>query len=393
MLELSSVTMIWAASLVPVVVSYLIYPLFIAAVGGLAEGGPRKVMLRNTESTGLPSVTVLVAAHNEAEVITQRIENLLSCDYPSERLQVLIASDGSTDGTEELVSSVNDDRVTLIPLHPNRGKSFALNQAIPQARGEIIIMSDANTLFDDQALKQLVWRLGQSDHPLAVCGKLILVDPDSGDNVDSLYWRFESWQKKNEGRVAATLGANGGIYAFRRADYRSIPNNTILDDMTIPLLMKLHIGGSIVYDEKAIAYEDAAPSMADEFGRRVRIGVGAFQSIPLLWRLLLPRYGFTALAFFCHKILRWFTPHFLLLSMLITLAGLGYPPMQVVALLYVAASLLAWRGRKISGGSAVARASRLLSMFVDMNIALGLGFFRWLTQEQTGTWRRTARGT
>ena len=392
MLSESTCLLLLAGSLSPVAYSYVIYPLLVAVLARSRAARPAATTPGVPgDRVDAPHVTLVVAAHNEAEVIAERIRNALDTDYPADRLEVLIASDGSTDGTNEIVSGCDDPRVRLLQHQPNRGKSWTINRAIPQATGSIVVMSDANTAFARDAITRLVARLEGPDRPLAVCGKLVLVDPESGDNADGLYWRYESWQKESEGRLAATLGANGGIYAFRRDDYCAIPDNTIIDDMTIPLLMKLEHGGDIVFEAKAVAREDAAPSLADEFGRRVRIGIGAFQSLRLLYPLLHPRHGFTAVAFLSHKLLRWFTPHLLVLAMVVTVLGLRWPSMRLAALAFLVFAAMTWAGRRMRGTGILARLFRLAAMFASMNTALLIGFLRWLREEQTGTWKRTLR--
>src|SRR5262249_30950742 len=144
-----------------------------------------------------------------------------------------------------------------------------------------------------------------------VCGRLVLTDPATGCNVDSYYWRYETFLKRCEGRLGALLGANGAIYAIRRELYTPIPGNTIVDDFVIPLRAKLRTGCRIVYDGDAVAREETPPNVGAEFHRRSRIGAGGFQSIGLLWRLLNPRSGWVAFTFFSHKILRWVCPFFL----------------------------------------------------------------------------------
>jgi cellulose synthase/poly-beta-1,6-N-acetylglucosamine synthase-like glycosyltransferase len=366
--------------------SYVFYPLILAVLG--ARPARAAAVLADED---LPFVTLLVAAHNEAQVIGTRVENALACDYPAERFEVLIASDGSSDGTEAIVEAFDDPRVRLLAHHPNRGKSWTLNRALPEARGEVIVMSDANTQFAPDALRELVGRLYAEDRPLAVCGKLVLTDPVSGNNVDGLYWRYESWMKHREGALGATLGANGGIYAIRKADYCPIPDNTILDDMSIPLLMKLQHGGDVVFHERAQAFEEVPPHLDDEFERRVRISAGAYQSLGFLWPLLHPRHGYTAFGFLSHKLLRWLTPHLLLLAALVAVVGLAHPFYQLALAGMAALLLLAWLGRRVEGGSAKARLLRLVSLFVSMNAALFMGFLRWLRSPQAGTWKRTTR--
>ena len=224
---------------------------------------------------------------------------------------MVIASDGSSDATAEIVARHRDRGIRLLDYPQRRGKSQLLNAAIAETGGEILVLSDANTDYRPDAIRKLVrWFIDPGVD--TVCGCLVLQDAEHGRNVDGIYWRYETFLKNCEGKLGALLGANGAIYAIRRRAYVPIPGNTIVDDFVIPLLSKLRHRGRIVFDPEAVAWEETAPHIGSEFRRRVRIGTGAYQSLPLLWKLLNPRYGWTAFAFLSHKILRWMVPFFLL---------------------------------------------------------------------------------
>ena len=338
----------------------------------------------------LPEVTLLVAAHNEERVIEQKIRNSLSLDYPTERLQIVFASDGSTDATPEIVARYADRGVRLLDYRQRRGKSGLLNAAIAETGGEILVLSDANTEYQPDAIRKLVrWFADPSVD--TVCGRLVLCDAQRGGNVDGIYWRFETFLKNCEGKLGALLGANGAIYAIRRRAYVPIPANTIIDDFVIPLLSKLRNRGRIVYDPEAVACEETAPHIGSEFRRRARIGTGAYQSVPLLWRLLHPRYGWTAFAFLSHKILRWLVPFCLLGMLVANVLLLAHPFFQAMLAAQLGVYVISLAGAYLPGRSLPCRLVRGLTMFVGMNLALLVGFWRWLTSRQTGTWKRTAR--
>ena len=223
----------------------------------------------------------------------------------------MIGLDGCSDGTAEIVRRFEDRGVRLLDFGERRGKASVLNAAMNLVEGEIVLMSDANTDIDPQAARRLV-RWFQNPEVGAVVGRLILTDPRSGKNADGLYWKYETFLKRCEGRLGALLGANGAIYAIRRELYVPIPAETIIDDFVIPLLAKLRSGCAIVYDCDAVAREETPPDVSSEFHRRARIGAGGFQSIALLWRLLDPRRGWVAFTFLSHKVLRWLCPFFLI---------------------------------------------------------------------------------
>lgn len=374
-----------------IVYSYLFYPALIAVLAGIfaRKHGRAPVEARECK----PSVTVIVAAHNEEAVIAERIENLFATSYPGEKLEMIIASDGSSDSTEQIVASCETryPRLRLLAHSPNRGKAYTLNRAIPAATGDVIVLSDANTAFAPDAIDRLVARLDAPDAPIAVCGKLVLKDPATGNNVDSLYWRYESWIKAREGDLGAALGANGAIYAFRRADYVPIADNTIIDDFTIPLLMKLRHGGAVVFEPAAVAEEWAPDTLADEFGRRVRLGTGAYQSLAVLWPLLHPRNGLIAFCFLSHKVLRWLVPFCLLGLLLVTALGIREPLFQLSAVGFAILGVLLLTRDSLPHGGLAGRVARLATMFVAMNAALLAGFWKWLRRPATGSWARTER--
>ncbi len=370
-----------------VVYTYALYPVCIWL---LARFCPYDSEPDFDAAADLPLVTLLVAAHNEEQVIEDKILNSLRLDYPSDRLKIVIASDGSTDATPQIVSRYADRGVQLLNFRQRRGKSGLLNAAIAQTSGEILVLSDANTEYDPMAIRKLV-RWFANPQVDVVCGRLLLQDDERGKNVDGIYWRYETFLKNCEGKVGALLGSNGAIYAIRRRAYVPIPGNTIVDDFVIPLLSKLRFRGRIIFEPEAIAYEETAPHIGSEFRRRARIGTGAYQCVPLLWRLLNPRYGWTAFAFLSHKILRWLVPFFLIAlvvsNVLLLDRTLFCCAMAVQIGLYGAALLGAW----LPGRNLPCRIVRVLTMFVGMNLALLVGFWRWLTSPQTGAWRRTAR--
>jgi cellulose synthase/poly-beta-1,6-N-acetylglucosamine synthase-like glycosyltransferase len=370
-----------------VVYTYVLYPLLLLALAALkrAAAPPHDVA-----DSQLPSVSILVVAHNEAAVIRARLENLLSLEYPPDKLEIVIASDSSRDGTADIVKEFADKGVRLFEFLARTGKAAVLDTVIPQLNGMIIVLSDANTFMHPGAIRRLA-RWFADPKVGVVCGKLVLTDPKSGKNVDSLYWRFETLLKRAEGRLGALLGANGGIYAIRRRVFRGVRHDTIVDDFVIPLLARLRSGCRIVYDETAIAYEETPPEIATEFRRRARIGAGGFQSIGVLWPLLNPQRGWIAFTFMSHKVLRWLCPFFLL--------GLAGANLVLVDVGIYGASLglgvllasLALLGQYVSFGSSAGKAIRLTTMFATMNAALLVGFLRWVMGRQQGAWERTTR--
>jgi cellulose synthase/poly-beta-1,6-N-acetylglucosamine synthase-like glycosyltransferase len=367
--------------------AYAVYP---AILYLLARLFGRRAQAAFLEDSVLPSISLLVAAHNEEAVIGERVLNALAMDYPREKLEIVIASDGSTDKTAAIVRGYVRQGVRLLDYHARRGKATVLNAAMGEVTGQIILLSDANTYTDVQAARSLV-RWFANPRVGAVCGKLILTDPQSGKNVDSMYWRYETFLKEHESRLGALLGSNGAIYAIRKDLLQPIPNQTIIDDFMIPLLAKQRSGCEIIYDRNAVAREESAPDVATEFRRRSRIGAGGWQAIGMLWRLLNPGRGWIAFTFFSHKILRWMCPFFMILFAISNLLLWRSPAYRGVFCVQIALYAAAFGGAYMWKGAPLGRILRLANMFLSMNLALLVGFFRWLSGPQSGIWRPTKR--
>jgi cellulose synthase/poly-beta-1,6-N-acetylglucosamine synthase-like glycosyltransferase len=383
----SSLAIIFWLCLAAVVFAYLGYPLLIHLLSQLFGRHHARPSVADAE---LPVVSLLIAAHNEALDIEERILNALALDYPTGKLEIVIASDGSTDGTNDIVRRYADRGVQLFAYERNRGKATVLNETVPRLRGSVILLSDANTnMAPDVARRLASWFV--EPEVGVVCGRLVLTDPHTGRNVDGLYWQYETFLKKRESRLGALLGSNGAIYAIRRELFPAVEPGTLIDDFVIPLEAKRASGCRIVYDTGAIATEETAPTIRAEFRRRVRIGAGGFQSICMLWPLLSPANGWVALTFFCHKILRWVCP-FLLGTMLIASGLLIANPLY--AWLFAAQCAfyaLSFIGHWLPAQPRFLRYFRLPAMFTSMNLALFLGFVRWIRGGHTGVWTRTDR--
>jgi cellulose synthase/poly-beta-1,6-N-acetylglucosamine synthase-like glycosyltransferase len=370
-----------------VVYAYLLYPIILFVLARMfGKGGQAAVV----DDSALSTLSILIAAHDEEAVIGERVRNALATDYPPEKLQVIVASDGSTDRTAEIVRGCTDGRVELLDFPIRRGKASVVNAAMKVATGRIVLLTDANTHLDPAASRMMVRWFADPSIGI-VCGRLILVDPLSGKNVDGLYWKYETVLKKHESRLGALLGSNGAIYSIRRDAYCPIPDGTIVDDFVIPLLAKLRYGWKIVYDWEAVAREESAPDVATEFRRRSRIGAGGWQAIGLLWRLMNPRRGWVAFTFFSHKVLRWLCPFFLIGALVANSALWRSPFYAVLMALQLAFYAAALIGGHVGKGVPLSPVFRLANMFVGMNAALFVGFFRWLSGSQGGAWSRTQR--
>ncbi len=342
------------------------------------------------EAADLPSVTLLVVAHNEETCIRARIENALALNYPRDRFEIVIASDGSTDATDEIVRSFADQGVVLLDFPTNRGKARTLGDAVARVGSDVVVLSDANTHMDPDAVRRLAeWFVDPAVG--VVCGKLVLVDPVTGRNVDGVYWKYETFLKKCESRLGALLGANGAIYAIRRSHFPGVTAGVLVDDFVIPLQARLRTGCRLLYDHRAVAAEETPAALGSEFARRARIGAGGYQAIGMLWRLLAPRHGWVAFTFLSHKVLRWLCPFLLVFALAGNLALVGHPVFLVLLAAQVAFYAGAVGAAALPSRPRFLRYFRLGTLFVLMNAALLAGFFRWLLGSRSGAWHRTAR--
>jgi cellulose synthase/poly-beta-1,6-N-acetylglucosamine synthase-like glycosyltransferase len=331
----------------------------------------------------------VVAAFNEEDCIEEKLKNSLAIDYPADRMEILIGSDGSTDATEERVSACTDPRVRLL-IGPRAGKASVLNRCIADAKGDLILLSDANTWVDKAAALRLV-RHFQAPEVGAVCGNLRLYNRARRDYEESAYWAYESLIKLYEGKRGVVMGANGGLYAIRRALFTPLPSSAIVDDFVIPMRM-IEAGYEVRYEPTALAAEETTEDYEREFGRRCRIAAGNFQSLRLLPRLLLPSARWGAFAFWSHKLLRWCAPALLCLLLLANLFLVQRPLFRMISFAQVGFYCLAILGRVRARRGPFARAASVAYYFVVMNWALAVGFWRFLRGSQRAAWDRTERG-
>ena len=383
----------WCAALL-LLHTYFFYPLFLIALDGVAQAF-HNFRASRTESTRrdvkpalAPSVSLVVAAYNEASCIQQKLENSLALKYPTERFEVLIGSDGSTDGTNEIVQGCTDPRVRLSAA-ARAGKTTVLNRCIPMAQGDIIILSDANTMIEPEAIEALVKHFEDPDVG-AVCGKLRLYNPTKKDYEESAYWNYESAIKFYEGKRGAVVGANGGLYAIRRRLFTKLPPTTIVDDFVIPLRI-LEQGYKVVYEAGAVAHEETTEDYGKEFGRRARIAAGNFQSLKMVPGLLLPTAGFPAFAFWSHKLLRWCAPALMAVALLANLFLLDSVFYRVTLFAQTMFYALAYLGKAGVLKGTGRRIASVAYYFVTMNLAIVVGFWRFLRNAQKAAWDRTAR--
>jgi cellulose synthase/poly-beta-1,6-N-acetylglucosamine synthase-like glycosyltransferase len=367
--------------------SYVLFPVLLAGCARLF--GERK-RLQEPEPTDaeLPRVAMVVAAFNEAAVLPAKLANTWAIDYPADRFELFVGSDGSDDGSEAILNGCDDPRLQAFLFQERRGKISVLNDVARKPQAEILVMSDANTMFEPDAIRKLV-RHFEDARVGCVSGELGL-ERDGGVSGEGLYWKYEGWIKRNESRLGFLIGCNGGIFAMRRGLFEPLPPSTVVEDFVLTLRVLEH-GHRVVFEPDARATEPACASSRAEMIRKTRIGAGNFQALGLTWRLLLPQYGFRAFAFWGHKVLRWCVPLFLVVALCANAALLYSEPYRVAFVLQLLGALTAAWAYNARPDKVLPRWTRPVSYFYLMNYALFCGFLRFLLRTQRVTWDRAAR--
>ncbi|MCX6640586.1 MAG: glycosyltransferase family 2 protein [bacterium] len=283
------------------VYTYLIYPGFILLLGSRKE---KDYARRWSEP---PSVTILLAVHNEAAIIVDKLQNALAQDYPADKLDLLVVDDLSTDRTLEMIKSIPGDRITCIEQKERLGKTAAMNQAVVQARGDILVFTDAKTFFQPDAVRKLIETFDANQKIGVVCGEMRYVKhPDAVSDEESHYWNFERRLRRAESRTGTLLGAHGPMYAIPRELFTPLSEDLISDFMT-PLLLALQ-GYRTVNQPAAVATQCGTSKSTSIFYRKRRI---IQRSLYAIWKnrqLINPfKAKWLAVQLWSHKVLRWFT--------------------------------------------------------------------------------------
>ena len=254
-----------------------------------------------------PTVTVLISAYNEEKVIRDKVKNTLGLDYPPDKLDVLISSDGSSDRTNDIVAGISDARVVLLK-HPRIGKSACLNKSVPVAKGDIVLFTDANAMFPEDLLLRMVRNFNDPDIGLVTGSTLYKTGADGRASADA-YSKLERWTKYGESRVSSCVGADGAVFAIRKELYRPLKNDDI-NDFIIPLNI-IRLGRRVVTDPGAFCIEDSTKETKNAFRRQVRITTRTLWAIRRNLEFLNPvKYRFFSFFIFSHKLLRFSVPFF-----------------------------------------------------------------------------------
>jgi cellulose synthase/poly-beta-1,6-N-acetylglucosamine synthase-like glycosyltransferase len=340
-----------------------------------------------TDENHLPSVSMVLSLHNEENLIERRIENFEALDYPPEKIELLLGDDCSSDRTRAMIREriAKNPRIRLVEFGTHQGKTAVINALVPQAHGEIVAFTDANTFWEPDSLRKMARHFADS-RVGTVCGRLIL-QSRTGANIDDDYWRYETQIKQREGELGVVLGANGGIYALRKELFMPLKSDVIqIDDFLWPV--KVYEKGFFgVYERSAIAREEAAPHVEAEFRRKIRIGTGDYRALVECRRLLAPWKGWISFAFWSHKVVRWAAPFLLIALFVSNILLLDVPIFRAFFIAQLAFYASAALGALMSRQNHIfAKIFRAPYYFVGSNLALLIGFWRCVTGRQKAAW-------
>jgi len=364
----------WSAVFLPFY-SYLGYPLILLAL---------RLVIRNEISKGpvTPFVSLLIPAYNEADVIGRKIENSLALDYPADRLEIVVASDGSSDQTAAIAQArASGQRIRVLAFEQNRGKVATLNASVPELRGEIVVFSDAPAMLYPDSVRKLVQNFADPEVG-AVSGlyKVVQADQVNIGSSEDFYWKYETFLKVMESQLASTLGGHGHLHAIRKELYPYPDPGTINDDYVIPVSV-LAKGYRAVYEPSAIVYEEAHEMTG--FGRRVRIMAGNIQQLREIRTLLNPLRPLALFFFLSHKLSRLVVPFAMLAALIANLFLLSSPFYFAIFCAQLAFYLLATAGsvRRLRP-----KALMLPYYFCMINLATFFGFYHALTERRKLAW-------
>lgn len=367
--------------------TYVGYPLLLSVLAVFKSSKKNKAVAE------LPFVTIIIAAYNEEAVIADKIKNIFAADYPTEKLQVIVAAQGSTDHTAAIASSYSV--VSVLQSAERKGKSVAVNEAVEKAQHSIIVLTDANTLLAPQTLQKLVSHL--NDPAIgAVAGEKKVVDANGAAvSGEGMYWRYESWLKQQETDFYTVVGAAGELFAFKKELFVPIPANTVTDDFFLSLSINMQ-GKKVAYAADAVSTEAASLFLADEWKRKIRIAAGGIQSLGLVQKALNPfRYPLLSFQFFSHRVLRWLLCGPALIVLLLangilvfTTGGVFYSIFFLLQVLFYVFALVGYLLLK-----------QKISFFlftipfyiVFMHAAMMTGLVRYFTTGQSVLWEKAQR--
>ena len=344
----------------------------------------------------LPDVTLMICAYNEEDIVHEKMANIRQLDYPKEKFCVMWVTDGSSDGSNDLLRQYPE--VTLVYSPERRGKAAAMQHGLKENKAGIVVFTDANTMLNANAIREIVRQFMKPDVSCVSGEKRVAarIDGQVAAEGEGLYWKYESTLKRWDSELYSAMGAAGELFAVRMADYREAPSNALLDDFMMSMLI-VRDGHRIAYTSEAYAMEYGSADMHEESKRKRRIAAGGLQSIWWLRQLMNPlRYPVVSFLFVSHRVLRWsITPFAMLaliplnLALIVLGGGTVYTVIGVLQLLFYTATLVGWWQAR-SGRKSKLFYVPYYFMFMNVNVFRGIGYLR--THRFSGTWEKARRG-
>jgi len=377
--------------------SYILFPFILKILASRKKNN----LLTYNENEDLPYVSILLSVYNEEEVISEKIESMFASNYPTEKFEIIIGSDNSSDKTNQIIQqyTLKHKQLHFYPFTKRQGKISIINQLSEKAKADILILTDANVMFDSSTVYHAVKHMKNKEIGLVdtnMINKGIMLEGISFQ--EKAYISREVRIKNNEGLVWGTMmGPFGGCFAIRKELFSKIPSNYTVDDFYLNMKV-LEKGKRSINELEARVYEDVSNNLHEEFRRKVRIATGNFQNLVTFFNLLYPfgkqlnisRRGL-AFCFFSHKVIRWLGPFLLLtafISNLILIHKLIYSITFAAYIFSLLIPLLDYMLRKFEINIIL---FRFITHFYSMNLALALGFYKFMKGVKTNVWQPTKR--
>jgi glycosyltransferase involved in cell wall biosynthesis len=362
--------------------AYFGYPATLYWLGRVSNNEVKKAPV-------FPFVTRIITAHNEEKRIRGKLENTFSLDYPKEKLQVLVASDGSTDATNSIVASYGDNRVELLAVEERQGKESAQKEAVKRARGEVLVFSDVATRLEPDGIKEIVFNFADPSVG-CVSSEDRLLDQDGKPSGEGAYVRYEMWLRRLEGRVNSLVGLSGSFFAARREVCEDFSGEMQSDFRTV--LNSIKKGFRAVSDPSVIGYYPDVQESRKEFNRKVRTVVRGltvfFRNIKFLNPI---RYGLFSYQLLCHKLLRWLVPLFLAVALcanaLLARHSWVYTSLFFLHMAFYATAFWGWRAKAPLSNSLV----KIPTYFLIVNAAIFLAWLKYLGGQRLVMWSPSER--
>jgi biofilm PGA synthesis N-glycosyltransferase PgaC len=345
------------------------------------------------KTTEFPTLTLITTAYNEAAILDEKIANSLNLKYPEGKLNLIFVSDGSTDGSDEVINKYQ--QVKLINNSPRNGKMHAINTAMEQVTSEVVVFTDANTFLNEYALINIARHYADPSVGAVAGEKTVKSATGDGTAGEGFYWKYESILKKLDSELYTAVGATGELLSMRRNLYKPAPADTVLDDFILSMsVTQKHL--RIVYEPEACATEFGSASVGEELKRKIRIAAGGMQSILRLTDLLNPfKYPTLSFQYISHRVLRWTVTPFMLIIVLITNlfivinnSGAGYTVFVVCQLLFY---LAAYMGYLLRRQPIKIKLFFIPYYFCMMNYAVIAGIMRYFSTGQNAMWEKSKR--